>query len=118
MVWSTCQTEVIRVVPQATAGSFYVYAYSEATFTVVPNRVVEGGPELAVLSCSPYSTVNLLDVVPPELHSYLGSRVQIGGHDAYYDVCSEYWPIPAPVRATTWGRVKSQYRRGSMGDSP
>ena len=98
MTWnatSDCQlTEYGTDGIHATAGFFYVYAYSADVFMITPNNNLSSGPELQVVDC-----LNATSDVNPLLAGKMGFGVD--GLNPCTDV--------TPVAPATWGQIKNQY---------
>ena len=93
---------------QAVIGAFYVTAYSDDFFAVIPNNdnVHDGVPEFQVGDCG-----NKLSNLPyPDAAGYVSfsEGAATPGCNPCLGPCGEAPGVP--VRAATWGKIKQRYR--------
>lgn len=95
-----CQNQIIDDDGiHAVAGAFYVYAYSNGGFEIVPNRTLLSGAELAITNCLGEEA---------QFDTTLGGWWSRSSHAAFgsdylCDVCAEGC-YPPDVEPSTWGR--------------
>jgi len=83
---------------QAIACAVYVYTYGAGQLAITPNPAGANGPEFQVTDC----------VGPTAWDLEWPSHAGVVGFDMDgYNPCTA---LGVPVEATTWGRLKSQYR--------
>jgi hypothetical protein len=89
----------------AVVGSFYIYALSDDVLRLTPNNNLQGGvPEVAIANCTG-ETTDLIAHWGPFYGNYLMGRIGFG-NQAGWQPCEFF-----PVAATTWGKVKSMYKK-------
>jgi hypothetical protein len=104
ITWASCANQVINNHGvHAVAGCFYVYAYSSTVMSLGSNNGQSSGPELVVANCSGKKTDFFSSSHYP--YAILG-KVQFGTGSGGYNPCADV----VPVRSTSWGKIKQQYR--------
>ncbi len=82
---------------QVTAGSFYLYAYSQDLFELTANDNLLSGPgEFQVADCD----AAVSDLIFPQMAGKVGFGASFSG----YNPCSA-----VATKETTWGKIKTQY---------
>jgi hypothetical protein len=102
LIWvrtTNCQQHVIGDYGvHATACVFYVYAYSDDQMQVTMNMNLDFGPEILIVDCPGPAN-------HPLRWPQAGGKVGFGGEEGF-NPCTDV----VPVKNTTWGRLKTQYK--------
>jgi hypothetical protein len=108
ITWSTCQNTPFPSGVQCTVGMLYVYAYDAQTLRLTSNNnLATGVPELAVTKCGG-GTTDLIAVLEP--YGIVNGDAALGkvgfGNGQGYNPCGV-----VPTAETTWGQLKSLYKK-------
>lgn len=105
VTWTTCQNQVIGDEGvHVVIGALGVYVYSAAVLELTPDYQGEPTGRLLYVRTCDGETTDLEQLFPWD--PSILPRVQFGGSGQAWNPCLG----TVPVRSTTWGRIKRQYR--------